>query len=178
VELTSFTAMIQNSNTLLSWETASEINNDYFIIERSSDGKKFETIATVAGAGNSKIAKRYQYSDQSQISGLQYYRLSQVDFDGQKTQFDILSIYTESAKLKIYPNPAADYVVFNIASENYAVALSDVKGIPCHPEINHVLEVAPGTFGLQVRALETGVYYLQITNLENHQVTHFRFVKN
>lgn len=82
VELLSFNAEYKNKNVLLEWITASELNNDYFSVQRSKDGKSFQDIARVKGAGSSSSLKQYQIIDDNPLPDLSYYRLKQVDFDG------------------------------------------------------------------------------------------------
>lgn len=84
VELISFTAdAVNNQSVLCRWTTATEINNDYFTVERSQDGMNFEPIGTVDGAGNSTSILQYQHPDHNPYRGISYYRLQQTDFDGQ-----------------------------------------------------------------------------------------------
>ncbi len=82
IELISFNAMCKNGSVLLTWTTASETNNNYFTIERSRNGKDFESIAYVTGAGNSKRLNKYTFNDDASMSGNLYYRLKQTDYNG------------------------------------------------------------------------------------------------
>ncbi len=91
VELKSFTAHCQDGGKLINWTTASEINNDYFTLEKSTDGKDFYTMAIILGAGNSNIENNYQYFDSEPSDGILYYRLSQTDFNGNEQVFNIVS---------------------------------------------------------------------------------------
>lgn len=88
VSLISYTANCDNNAASLSWSTASEINNDYFIIEKSSDGFIFEEVAQIKGGGNSNQLINYQYLDINENQGLTYYRLVQVDYDGKTETFN------------------------------------------------------------------------------------------
>jgi alpha-tubulin suppressor-like RCC1 family protein len=91
VELLSFTADCDNQNVKLNWTTASETNNTFFTIEKSWDGKNFEPIGTVAGAGNSSAQKSYEFTDPEPATGSAgsafFYRLKQTDFNGSYTYF-------------------------------------------------------------------------------------------
>ena len=82
IELLSFEAICNNNSVNLLWSTASEKNNDYFTIERSSDGITFQTVLTVKGAGNSNQVINYSAIDEKPIDGIAYYRLKQTDYDG------------------------------------------------------------------------------------------------
>ena len=92
VELTNFTAEIVNDRTLVSWQTASEINNDYFTVERSADGQYFEGLGTVGGSGNTTNANSYNYTDEYPLSGTSFYRLRQTDYDGKFEIFEPVSL--------------------------------------------------------------------------------------
>ena len=80
IELTSFTGVQTNVNITLNWSTASEENNDYFIVQRSVDGINFTDLTTIDGNGTSTIAHNYSYIDRTPQAGVAYYRLAQVDF--------------------------------------------------------------------------------------------------
>ena len=92
IELIDWSGYNKNGVNNLTWATASEINNDYFLIERSIDGINWDRIGTMEGAGNSNTGIVYDFDDTEFQDSLNYYRLSQVDFDGQKEQFHIISI--------------------------------------------------------------------------------------
>jgi hypothetical protein len=111
IELVSFTAKADNDVVLLEWITATEINNDYFTIERSNDGKSFETIAIIASSaenGHSNALLYYATRDNNPLPGLSYYRLKQTDFDGSFAYSDLVSVsYGSSSEMAInvFPNP-------------------------------------------------------------------------
>lgn len=111
ITLISFDATLTEEKTILiSWETAQEINNDYFTIERSSNGISFEEIEEVQGAGNNAEKNYYETYDYDPLEGVAYYRLKQTDFDGEYEYFGIVGVSFETLDngdciLKIYPNP-------------------------------------------------------------------------
>ncbi|MCD6367202.1 MAG: hypothetical protein J7L46_06660 [Bacteroidales bacterium] len=92
VELLRFTVTPQNNTVKLDWTTASEINNNYFSIERSKDAVNFEQIQTIQGAGNSRILLEYSAFDFHPLFGKSYYRLRQTDFDGKSTVSKMVSV--------------------------------------------------------------------------------------
>jgi hypothetical protein len=109
IELLSLTSKCNNQNVELKWVTASEINNDYFSIERSIDGINWQLVTKVDGAGNSTLIKNYSYTDVRQHNDISYYRLKQTDFDGQFEYSAIIAIEKceeDISELAIYPNPA------------------------------------------------------------------------
>lgn len=89
VELTHFDAdMLQNGSVDVAWETASEINNDRFILEKSEDAQKWTTATIVQGAGNNNTPKKYTFTDAKPFNRGTYYRLTQYDYDGSSQSFD------------------------------------------------------------------------------------------
>lgn len=115
VELLKFDAK-QNSNaSYLSWSTATELNNHYFQIERSADSRTFETIGKVEGAGTSYETLFYTYKDENPLAGWNYYRLKQVDFDGQFDYSPVRAVLMgqtaeTNERLEFFPNPAGDEI--------------------------------------------------------------------
>lgn len=107
IELTYFEAELINEEVQLSWETVTEINNDYFIVERSVDAENWEYIGEVKGAGNSVENIQYNLIDEKPLKGTSYYRLKQTDFDFNHTYSNIEVIENNTANYSItaYPNP-------------------------------------------------------------------------
>ena len=110
IELTSFTATCDGKSALVEWTTATERNNDYFVLERSDDAINFTEVARVAGAGNSIDPLDYSYTDYGIHGGDNYYRLVQVDYDGTRSVSDIVvvnCIETAAGEpdVQAYPNP-------------------------------------------------------------------------
>jgi hypothetical protein len=111
ITLLSFTAKKNDRKVDLKWSTASEINNDYFLVERSSDGINFTELMMKDGAGNSTVTRNYFVEDLAPLNGINYYRLSQTDFNGVTSYSDIESVDfgAEASSpinlFSIYPNP-------------------------------------------------------------------------
>jgi hypothetical protein len=108
VELVSFIAEVQGSEIMLTWTTASELNNDFFIIERIS-GSEGVPIGKVVGQGTVKAAHTYSFYDKNPRGGINYYRLVQTDFDGTTTYSKITSAYLATEgndRLTVFPNPS------------------------------------------------------------------------
>jgi hypothetical protein len=108
VELINFTGICTSNQTILNWSTATEINNDFFLIERSADGIAFESIAKVNGNGNSADLKYYNFTDNNPLNGMSYYRLKQTDFDGTSTYSGIITVNCDEGdaeQILVYPNP-------------------------------------------------------------------------
>ncbi len=108
VELLYFNADCNNNTITFNWATASEINNDYFIIQSSIDGENFNDIAKIQGAGNSNQLNEYSFNYEQRYNNEIYYRLKQVDFDGTSETFDIIYVKCNELnkpQINVYPNP-------------------------------------------------------------------------
>ena len=139
VELLSFSGIKEGNFIKLIWKTANEINNDYFIIERSEEGKIFEEIARVNGAGTSSSISKYEFTDK-QLSTFNfqletiYYRLKQVDFDGKYEYFGPVSFSSPSSEelnFILHNSPVANELIATLVlSEDANVALDiiDLQG--------------------------------------------------
>jgi fibronectin-binding autotransporter adhesin len=110
IELLSFEVVLVGDQVQLKWSTASELNNDFFTIERASDIEKFEKVSIVKGQGTAKSKTNYSFEDESPLPGISYYRLKQTDFDGKFTYSGLRKIeYSISGiRLNVYPNPIVD----------------------------------------------------------------------
>jgi hypothetical protein len=119
IQLVSFTATKVGEYVQLKWITASEINNDYFTIERSTDGENFQEIQFEKGAGNSNQVLTYMRYDESPKKGYNYYRLKQTDFDGREERFNVEVVKFDSGsnqkskeEYRVYPNPTSGGQLF------------------------------------------------------------------
>ncbi len=111
VELQYFTATEYEDKVLLTWKTLAEINNDHFIIEKSSDGINWEEIIVMSGVGMSVTPTEYTAVDFDGCDGICYYRLTQVDFDGKKEVFKAIKFGANEGKaleITVSPNPVID----------------------------------------------------------------------
>ena len=118
VELIQFTASIDENRTKVNWTTASEINNDFFMVQRTPDGNLFDDVKKMKGAGNSSNVLNYQCFDEKPLSGKSYYRLKQVDFDGATSYSNLVAVNFDAVKnslpLVIYPNPQIAGGIINV----------------------------------------------------------------
>ncbi|MBI4945790.1 MAG: SBBP repeat-containing protein [Bacteroidetes bacterium] len=180
VELLYFNAIAENNSLVrCEWSTASEINNDYFSIERSKDGINFSQIGTVKGAGNSSVTLNYIFYDHEPYSGVSYYRLKQFDYNGAFSYSPIRPVYIGTLDLIIiYPNPSTDgsidYTVASEAGGELSVKVYDVIGRKVISN-TETLEGGVVTKKLSTAALSSGSYLLQITN-GNLEKTQKQFV--
>lgn len=109
VELVHFSAKTFESNQVkCEWTTASEVNNDFFEVQRSADGQNFETIGLVDGTGSTSSYSNYFFTDAVPLQGLNYYRLRQNDFDGNFEYSEIVKVEVVSELYSVYPNPVKE----------------------------------------------------------------------
>lgn len=117
IQLSEFMGLLMNDRNEIKWVTASEQNNDYFNLYRSYDGKKFDIVSVVDGAGNSNSSLTYNYSDYELRFGTVYYQLEQVDFDGKSTKSKIISLNRNTSAVGLvnaYPNPTETAINLDI----------------------------------------------------------------
>lgn len=109
VELVSFTGTPDGNTVRLDWRTASELNNHYFLVERSTNGLSFEELGRVDGNGTTSQPHSYTLTDNQPVTGTCYYRLTQVDFNGQSETFPLIAVdfksNTGDCVLSVNPNP-------------------------------------------------------------------------
>ncbi|NNJ56155.1 MAG: tandem-95 repeat protein, partial [Bacteroidia bacterium] len=119
VEMLSFTARnTQNGTVTLDWETASEIDNHYFNVEHSTNGEDFIYIGTVEGNGNSQELNSYRFVHENPQFGVNYYRLKQVDFNGEFEYSSVLAVSKENKGAILYPNPVISTLNVQFEADN------------------------------------------------------------
>lgn len=156
VKMISFSAKKVSNEVLLNWETANEINNSHFEVEKSEDGKTFVKIGTVRGAGNSNITLSYVFNDHK-ISNAHtvYYRLKQVDLNGRSEYSFAVGVNNKSVatdqQLSIFPNPAKHEVTLKNVPGKGAI-ITDITG-------KIFMQITQdGTYN--VEALKPGMYFV------------------
>ncbi len=179
VELISFTAKAKAEQVALSWTTASEKNNDYFEVERSVDGRNFDYLATIKGAGTTTLARHYQTSDKNPINGINYYRLKQVDFDGTTNYSDIVKVEIKSEKIELFPNPVAGTLYLRMSdftNRSVEFQITDLTGktmLAGSTEINEGIVTIPLS---EVGSFPLGTYMVRVFS-ETHPVANAKFIK-
>jgi hypothetical protein len=130
VELISFSGQKKDAVVILDWSTATELNNDKFIIERSVDFSTWETIGEEKGAGSTKTISKYSYVDYAPLPNTAYYRLRQVDIDGTVAYSHAVSIQSVAVQaFNISPNPFEEELTIQTGSDgDLQVKMYDVMG--------------------------------------------------
>lgn len=160
VEWLDFAAIGSDQGVVLHWTTASEINNDYFEVQHAPDGKQFHTIDVVDGHGTTDITSNYSYLHKTPVRGMNYYRLRQVDYDGQSEVSAIVSVmYTGqfAEELHLYPNPAITQLQLVLPHASDArIAVYDAQGKQVHDSRTTQIRRT----SLDVSSLPPGLYML------------------
>lgn len=179
VHLSSFTGRFVNEQVELNWITAQEINNKEFEVEYSTNGSDFETIGTVAGKGNSDRINYYRYSTPHFINGKNYYRLKQVDFDGNFKHSSIVTISVDRERqsvLSMAPNPASTKIVLSIqqpVNDQLRLVLNNITGQQVWSTI------VPGnstTQTIYLPSLSKGVYVASIINAKGEKIFYNKLI--
>lgn len=173
VKLIQFNATLQNKETHLIWATSSEINNKGFEVEKSLDGENFESIGFVTGQGNSNQIIKYAFIDQNYSATTQYYRLKQLDYDGNFEYSNSISVSNQDEPIFIIsPNPFENEisVVVSNNEEKIDAEIIDIQGkIKIHASGN-------GNVNLNANALADGIYFIRVNNGEKVFIK--RIIKN
>lgn len=164
VTLISFHARFEETHVSLKWETLTEINNDYFLVQRSKDLETWETLEKVQGSGDSRTLRKYHFSDYAPLPGVSYYRLFQVDYDGKFEIFGPLAVTSLEVKsIKIFPNPASNELFISLPHTDGValIELFDALGnlqmkLKSQSDDNNLLQ-------MDVSNLGSGIYTIRVT---------------
>lgn len=165
VGLSSFSAKRNDRSVALNWMTESEINNDYFLLQRTNDGENYEDIAVVPAKGGLLKPTSYTFSDANDALITTYYRLVQVDNDGTKTYFDLVDvtpIESSSMLQDVYPNPTRMLVTYPmISDQNQTIQVVMVDNLGRIMEtIEHHLTKGTSFPFIDMSTYKAGTYHL------------------
>lgn len=163
VELLDFQANLQtDGKVLLEWSTATEINNDYFVIERSRDGKEYEPIAQVNGNGTKESVSHYDALDLEPFYGKNLYRIKQIDFDGQAHYSSIVVVsVSANQRFSLSPNPASDQLRIELPTSEYSTRIS-VYNMAGQQLRSEQVIAGQSSWTLPLVGLSAGVYLLEV----------------
>ena len=162
-------ATSSNQEVTLNWATATELNNDYFTIERCTDGHTWEPIGLRAGAGTSKSRQEYSFVDDQPANGHTAYRIRQTDFNG---VFDfsekVMVNRNEAMELAVYPNPASERLFIQPNPEGY---IAQLQLISSTGQVLKTASAQPGqTMEWVLSDVPSGLYFLHIQSNNQSQV--------
>jgi hypothetical protein len=186
VNLISFNAKKLDENVLLTWITASETNNKGFEIQRSIDGINFKTIDFVKGAGNSVKTVNYTKTDLNAFDLLKvekiYYRLNQIDFDGNNELSNIREVTKNETTLggiKVYPNPfnnAISIETNGLDQLENTITVNDITGKLVSKSVV-IFEKGNSSYTItNLEKLPAGIYFVKVANKQHSEV--LKLVKN
>jgi hypothetical protein len=182
IELLSLTASEREDYNLIDWTTLSEKNNDYFTLERSSNGVDFRPITAIKGTGTSNVQRTYMYKDMNPMRGVSYYRLSRTDFNGSFKRSKAIAVRRHfSSYFQIDPveNAVDGMYEVNIITENFGVYdlnILDMTGKEVYTEKIKVNENET-KHSLNLTQLNAGDYDCFITDVVNRQKIKIKITK-
>jgi hypothetical protein len=181
VKLEQFSASAIGGNAVLNWRTASEINNDHFDVERSTDGRSFTAIARIKGNNTTTGAHAYTYTD-ALVANTVYYRLRQADIDGTTSYSNIITVKTNNLSDRnttVYPNPFTDRLQIMIVSEKEETVQLTVSDVTGRQLVSQAVRINEGQQVISIDntiSLPAGMYLLQVQ--KENKTENFRVVKH
>ena len=169
VQWVKFTATKKEQSSLLNWQTGSEQNSDRFEIERSSNGTTFNTIGTVASTNNPNGAQ-YSFQDNYPLTGINYYRLKQLDIDGKFEYSRIVQLsFDQKGTITIYPNPVKEWLNISVTGSQTirSIVITDLTGKVVQKNQNLLTSSVP------VHNLNAGAYLIRVETTEGILVGKF-----
>ncbi|MBK6950228.1 MAG: T9SS type A sorting domain-containing protein [Haliscomenobacter sp.] len=165
ITLTNFEAKPGPSSVSLTWRTASELNNDYLIVERSANGTDFAALVRIKGLGTTDGPQDYQFTDHTPLAGINYYRLRQVDFDGTTKIHPTTSVLFNGETqlgLSAFPNPAS--IALQVRWGGDAALETECRLFNLQGQLVFQSRLAPGILSLElpIQQMAPGAYLLQV----------------
>jgi photosystem II stability/assembly factor-like uncharacterized protein len=160
-----FSGEIYNNNQiLLNWSTETEINCDRYSIERSVDGKKYQSIGTVSGKGNTNIPQYYRLIDDHPNHGINYYRIKQIDYDGSSNFSKTISVTFKgmSSDFVFFPSPLNQGQVLHVDHSYSSLEIT------VFDDLGRIVlkdKLSSGQQSLDTKKLKPGSYFIQMDNL-------------
>jgi hypothetical protein len=183
IELLSLNAALKENVVAVTWQTTTEKNNDYFILEKSYDRKNWQKTTQVKAVGNSNTVSNYIWNDQANFNGMCYYKLTQVDVDGQNETFNIVSVKNSNTKkineIILYPNPSSDHFSLEYFSDNedeFNILIESDNGQEVYHQ-NHVISKGENIIHISSASFSSGLYIVVIENNFGEKVTK-KIIKN
>ena len=168
IELLSFDGVNNGDENYIFWSTSTEINNNFFTIERSSDAINYYKVGTIQGAGNSSSNIDYSFIDENPINGINYYRLKQTDFDENFSYSDVIALEVKKeGELSIFPNPSSNTITISNIDEqflNSTIKIYDVQGkivfddLITEKSVYHKMDISE---------LNDGLYFVRVISSNN-----------
>jgi hypothetical protein len=173
VTYNSFEVNKNDNKVLVSWSTTAEQNNGYFEIQRSGDAMKFSKIGMIEGKGESASLVKYEFTDDNPLSGINYYRINQVDRDGtsELTRIKGIEFKTNELTPVLYPNPADNEIHLMDLMPGSKIKIVDVKG-----RVIQNITVNEKYYNLPLHQFHDQMYYLSVD--DGRKIKSFTFLIN
>jgi hypothetical protein len=182
VTLTSFNVKASGSSVEANWTTSSEINNDYFTLERSTNGRDFTEAGKIDGHGTTQVEQSYSYEDKEPLPGVSYYRLKQTDFNGKTSYSEVREISKAGTSINsVYPNPFIDHFTIEYTmptAGDVTIQLVNMQGQPVYEE-TVPSQKGQNTYSFNNnnnKEIKTGSYILRLAS--NGELTTYKLVKS
>lgn len=175
VNIQEFTAERANKNVDLRWFTEQELNNDYYSLQHSLNGVEWVELDQIQGKGTTEELSSYQYLHEDPLAGVNYYRLAQVDFDGNKTWSEVRAVKFEvdqQQNVVLYPNPSKGIVNIRMAADQQ---IAELKVINALGQLVEVQE--SNTTSYDWSHLDAGMYFIEITTEKGSSSRHQLILK-
>ncbi len=169
VELLSFLVTLEEGIVDIEWTTLSQLNTDFFEIERSPDGIRFESIHQEDGEGTTNQVHVYETLDQSPFAGYNYYRLVETDFGGIKSYSDIRVVEVSDLRVEVFPNPVVNSLNLSInhpkASGNKGTLQYEICNLMGQVQLNGQVSLDQNKTLVaipEIGALVPGIYFVRV----------------
>lgn len=177
VELIYFNVVVQD-HVNISWATASEINNDYFLVERSEDGSHFYEIGRVGGNGNSNEEIAYSFTDKFAFADIEYYRLKQVDYDGRFEYFEVKRINTgivnAQQEISVYPTVVRNGQFMISATHAFQIqniSMYSLSGGETRNLSQNSVQENPLKYQVSTSQMNKGIYLLKVITSDGAELS-------
>ncbi len=177
IELVDFTATPFDGSVRVEWTTASELDNDHFVVERGVDGIGFSSVGIVQGAGHSTRSLHYALTDVQPLEGLSYYRLRQVDHNGVFTVTKVIPVVFQRSmgEIRLFPMPVSDHFYVSVElpqSGHLDLRVDDVFGRQVAEQTSDAVK-GSNTVRMDLPRIVPGVYFLRTLSGTDERTVRF-----
>ena len=157
ITLLDYSVVLSKNKTLVKFSTATETDNDYFTVERSGDGRAFDAIGKIQGAGNSAVKQSYTFTDENPLPGVNYYRIKQTDYNGSYNYTEVKSVRHRISNSIITPGKTDGILFVTSDLKSYDVVVYNTAG----QEVQRNKSLS-GDQNFSIENLQPGIYFVRI----------------
>jgi len=173
VEFTSFNAEVDNDIVILKWSTATETNNLGFEVLRSTDSKDWHSIGFINGNGTTTFTNNYQFRDRVEFSGIYFYRLKQIDYNGDLNYSNVIEVSVSKPfsfeLFQNFPNPfnSSTTIMYLIAQDDFvSLKVYDILGKEVKTLVEENKKAGYYSINFSANYLSSGIYFYKLTSGE------------